>query len=116
MELRYGSASVVLDDPDFPYTYSWKTKQTMLESEGGQRYVYDFGIRRRVWLLKWNLLDSSQFSRLENFILNTVNFRETPFTFVDHTNTAYTVRCTAFSFSQVTPTHYAVNLTLEEEV
>ena len=114
--LTYGSTTVSLDEPDFPYTYSWSRKQTLLESEQGQRYVFDFGAKRRRWSLKWNFLPASQFTQLEGFITNTVNFKAQPFTFTDHNGNSYSVRCMAFSHSQVNPSYYSVSLVLEEEV
>ncbi len=116
MRLRYGSVEVVLDDPDLPFSYSWKQKQTMVETEGGRRYVYNFGVKRRRWELKWNFLPLEQFLKLENFIVNVVNFKEVPFLFFDHNGVPYTVRCISFSHSQVSPRYYSVSLVLEEEV
>lgn len=116
MKLSYGTTFINLDEPDFPYAYAWDRKQTMLETEQGQRYVYTFGAKRRRWDLRWSFLPASQFQALENFITNTVNFKELPFTFVDHRGNNYTVRCIAFSFSQVNPYYYSVSLVLEEEV
>lgn len=114
--LTYGSLSITIDEPDFPYTYAWSKKQTVLESEQGKRYVYDFGAQRRKWDLKWNLMSSSDFLQLENFVTNTINFKEKPFTFTDHNGDSFQVRCMSFGHSQVNPDYYSVSLVLEEEL
>lgn len=114
--LTYGTRVITLDDPDSPYLYSWISKQTMHETESGQRYVFDFGVKRKRWNLKWDFLPASQFSALEDFVVNVVNFKEIPFTFKDYNGISYTVRCVSLTHSQRNRFYYSVTLILEEEV
>jgi len=116
VRLTYGLSRVELEDPDFPYTEKTVPKQVMYETVNGKRYVYDLGAKRKRWELKWNHMKDTQFLQLRDFIENTVNFKEIPFTFTDVSGKSYTVRCTNFSYMQSSPITYSVSIILEEEL
>lgn len=116
VRLTYGSNVVDLPNPSVPYKAYDKPKQKLIETEGGQRYVYDYGVKRKVFELSWNVLNQTLFTQLQNFIENIVNFREVVFTYKDFNNISYNVRCMYFSHEQISPVHYRVSLKLEEEV
>jgi hypothetical protein len=112
----YGNVSVSIDDPDFPLNAGYSTKQSIIETEAGNRYVYTFAKPRKKWQLRWDFLDIAQYNDLENFIVNIVNFAEKPFTYTDHEGNSLNVRCTSFSSQQLNSGYYSVSLTIEEEL
>ena len=116
MELTYGNATVVLEDPDFPYQSFPSPKQKIVETEGGNRYVYDFGVKRKRWELRWSYMEEADYLALEDFIANQANFSENICAYKDHKGDIYSVRIVKFSSQQVNPTYYQVSLVLEEEV
>ena len=114
--LTYDTTVVNLPNPSQPYKAYKVPKQKMNEAEDGTRYVYNFGVNRRIFELTWNVIVQSDFNQLQSFIENTVNFMETPFTYTDMNGVNYNVRATVFGYSQISALHYQVTLKLEEEV
>ena len=112
----YGNTSITIEDPDFPLNTGYNSKQQIVETESGSRHVYTFTKARKKWQLKWDFLEVSDFSKLEDFIVNVANFAENPFTYTDYEGNSIGVRCTGFSFQKVNPDYYSVSLTIEEEV
>jgi len=116
VSLNYGAATVNLPAPSIPYKEYTKSKQRLIETEGGQRYAYDYGAKRKIFELSWNVLNQTSFNQLQDFIENTVNFQEIPFIYTDFNGVSYNVRAITFSHSQISPTLYQVSLKLEEEL
>ncbi len=114
--LKYNSTSISLPNPSVPYRAYTIPKQVMQETEGGQRYVYNYSVKRKVFELYWNVLKQTEFSQLQDFIENIVNFKEIVFTYTDFNGVSYNVRATVFSFEQISALHYRVSLKLEQEV
>ncbi len=114
--LTYGANTVNLPNPSIPYKAYSKSKQKLMETEGGDRYVYDYGVKRKVFEINWNVLKETEFNQLQNFIENTVNFKELVFTYTDFNGVSYNVRAINFNYSQTSPKHYQVSLKLEQEV
>ena len=114
--LTYGVNTVNLPNPSTPYKAYSKPKQKLMETEGGKRYVYNYGVKRKVFEINWNVLNETTFNQLQDFIENKVNFQTTAFTYVDFNGVSYDVRATTFSHSQISPKHYQVTLKLEQEV
>ena len=113
---EYGNTSITIEDPDFPLDAGYKPDQQIIETEAGSRYVYTYKKARKKIKLKWDFLEVSDFSQLEDFVVNVVNFAENPFTYTDYEGSSISVRCTGFSFQQTNPDYYSVSLTLEEEL
>ncbi len=114
--LAYGSTAVELPSPSVPYKEYVAVKQTLVETDGGQRYVYDYGVKRKIFELSWNVLNQTAFNQLRSFIENTVNFKEIPFTYTDFNGVSYNVRCTLFAHQQISATLYQATIKLEEEL
>ncbi len=114
--LRYGATTVNLPNPSIPYKEYVSPKQKLVETENGKRYVYDYGVKRKIFELSWNVLKQTEFFQLRNFIENIVNFQEIPFTYTDFNGVSYNVRCTLFSHQQISPTLYQATLKLEQEI
>ncbi len=116
MELTYGTTTIFLEDPDFPYTTLPVPKQEFVETEGGNRYVYDFGVVRRKWELQWSYMEEADYLALEDFVLNQVNFSENVCAYKDHKGNIWNVRIMRFESTKVNPSYYQVRLVLEEEL
>ena len=116
IKLSYGTTTVNLPNPSIPYKAYIRPKQKLLETEGGQGYVYNYGVKRKIFEINWNVLKQTEFNQLRNFIENIVNFQELAFTYTDFNGVSYNVRATVFNFEQIAPLHYRVSLKLEQEV
>jgi len=116
MELTYGTTTVVLEDPDFPYRSLLIPNQQVVDTEAGNRYVYDFGVKRRRWDLQWSYMEKADYLALEDFIVNQVNFSENVCAYKDHEGNIWNVRIMGFESAQLNPSYYQVRLTLEEEL
>lgn len=116
MELSCGTKVITLEDPDFPYKSTLSAKQTVVETEKGSRYVYDFGAKRRLWELQWSYMEEVDYYALEDFIVNTANFSENVCAYTDHEGNVWNVRIMKFTAQRVNQNYYQVSLVLEEEV
>lgn len=105
-------------NPERPMSFPLESGQEMLETAGGDFYVYKKGAERQRWELVIPYVSASKYTELRNFIRDTIDYARNTFTFTDEGGTEHTVRLGSpdIAWESDIKGRYMVTLTLLEDL
>jgi hypothetical protein len=102
----------------FPHSITYEANQKLSFSESGKTKAALISGSWRVWRLKFDRISSANYSDLQDFIVNTVEYATNTFQYTDHDSTVYTVRYipNTFNFVEAAPALYSGTLQIRENI